>query len=137
VTRSTEGFCEIEHTADWELEVWGPDVEALFNQAALGMFSLLGVRLAAGRRNRRSMVLEAPDSETLLVDFLNELLFLADTEGFAPDRMDLTIRGGHLDAVIEGAPIAGRSKEIKAATFAGLEIRRGECGFETKVVFDV
>jgi SHS2 domain-containing protein len=137
VTRSSEGFCEIEHTADWELEVWGPDVEALFNQAALGMFSLLGVRLTAGRRNRRSMVLQAPDSETLLVDFLNELLFLADTEGFAPDRMDLTIRGGHLDAVIEGAPIAERSKEIKAATFAGLEIRRGERGFETKVVFDV
>ena len=45
--------------------------------------------------------------------------------------------GGPVDAVIEGAPIAERSKEIKAATFAGLEIRRGERGFETKVVFDV
>ena len=116
MTRSSEGFCEIEHTADWELEVWGPDVEALFNQAALGMFSLLGVRLAAGRRNRRSMVLQAPDSETLLVDFLNELLFLADTDGFAPDRMDLTIRGGHLDALIEGASIAGSSMERRSAS---------------------
>lgn len=137
MTRSTQGFREIEHAADWELEVWGPNLEALFEQAAEGMFSLLGLRLATGRRNRRSLVLEAADFETLLVDFLNELLFLADSDGFGPERFNLEISGGRLAAMIEGAPIAERSKEIKAATFAGLVIRRGEHGLETRVVFDV
>jgi len=137
VTRSTEGYREIEHTADWALEVWGPDLEALFAQAAIGMCSLLGVRLVNGARERRSLDLKAADSETLLVDFLNELLFLVDRENFGPDRIDLEIRDQRLAVVIEGAQIAERGKEIKAATFSGLVIRRGEHGLETRVVFDV
>jgi SHS2 domain-containing protein len=137
VTTSTEGYREIEHTADWALEVWGPDLEALFVQAALGMCSLLGVRLVNGPRERLSLDLKAADSETLLVDFLNELLFLVDRENFGPDRIDLEIRDQRLAMVIDGAQIAERGKEIKAATFAGLVIRRGEHGLETRVVFDV
>lgn len=137
VTRSTEGYREIEHTADWALEVWAPNLEGLFIQAALGMCSLLGLKLVTGPRERRLLDLEASDSETLLVGFLNELLFLTDSEGFGPDRFDLEIRSGRLAAVIEGAPIAARSKEIKAATFSDLVILRGQNGLETRVVFDV
>ncbi len=137
VTGPTGGFREIEHTADWELEVWGADREALFVQAAFGMLSLLGLRLEDAPRERRSFELEAPDLETLLVDFLNELLFLADSEGFGPDRLDLSFRNGRLAVALEGAQIAKRSKEIKATTFSKLGIRRTERGLETRIVFDV
>ena len=60
-----------------------------------------------------------------------------DRENFGPDRIDLEIRDQRLAMVIEGAQIAERGKEIKAATFSGLVIRRGEHGLETRVVFDV
>ena len=137
MTRSTTGFREIEHTADWELEVWGPNQEALFEQAALGMCSLLGLRLEEGPRERRTFELEAPDQESLLVNFLNELLFLAENGGFGPDRLDLKVRGGCLTATLEGAPIAEQRKEIKAATYSNLVIRETGRGLETRVVFDV
>ncbi|MFC2053874.1 archease, partial [Chloroflexota bacterium] len=34
--REIAGFREIEHTADWELEVWAPDILELLKQAAIG-----------------------------------------------------------------------------------------------------
>jgi hypothetical protein len=47
------GFREHAHTADWELEVWAPDLATLFVQAALGMYALSGVILQPGRRLRK------------------------------------------------------------------------------------
>ena len=36
------GFREHAHTADWELEVWAPDLPALLEQAAHGMYAISG-----------------------------------------------------------------------------------------------
>ena len=41
------GFREHAHTADWELEVWAPDLPTLLEQAARGMYAISGVQLAA------------------------------------------------------------------------------------------
>jgi SHS2 domain-containing protein len=38
------GYREREHTADWELEVWAPDLPRLLEQAARGMYRLAGLR---------------------------------------------------------------------------------------------
>ena len=63
--RSNAGFEEIEHTADWALKVWAPDLPALFEQAALGMDSLSGVKLDGQSSLDRRLELEAPDAETV------------------------------------------------------------------------
>jgi len=137
MTGPAEGSRELEHTADWEIEVWGPDLSSLFQQAALGMYALLGLRLAEGPRKRRDLELEAPDAESLLVEFLNELLFLAESEGLGFDSFELSVESGRLGASLEGAPITVRRKEIKAVTYSRLEIRESERGLTTRVVFDV
>lgn len=137
MTGPAEGSRELEHTADWELEVWGPDLRALLRQAALGMYALLGLRLAVGPRKRRDLEFEAPDAESLLVEFLNELIFLAESEGLGFDSFELKIHGNRLEATLEGAPITVRRKEIKAVTYSRLEIRESERGLTTRVVFDV
>jgi len=137
VTRPAEGYREIEHTADWELEVWGPDLSSLLQQAALGMYGLLGLRLAEQPRERRDFELEAHDAESLLVEFLNELLFLAESEDLGFDGFELRILGNRLEATLQGAPIAARRKEIKAVTYSRLEIRETAGGLTTRVVFDV
>lgn len=137
MTHPAEGFREIEHTADWELEVWGTDLPALFRQAALGMYSLLGVGLADGPRERRDLQLEASDSESLLVEFLGELLFLVETQGVGFDRIEIHMDGQRLQATLEGAAIATQRKEIKAVTFHRLVVRETVDGFSTRVVFDV
>ncbi len=131
------GYREIEHAADWELEVWGPDMETLLVQAARGMYGLMGVNLVSGGRIERRLELEADGPEDLLVDFLGELLYLLESEGIAFNELSLKVDGRRLRALLEGGPIAARGKEIKAVTYHRLEVQRGDCGLQTRVVFDV
>jgi SHS2 domain-containing protein len=131
------GYREIEHTADWELEVWAPDLAALLEQAARGMYALTGARLGAGPRVQRTLQLEASDPESLLVGFLSELLYLGESEGTSFDSFDLRLEGYRLEANVSGAPLVGMSKEIKAVTYHNLQVQSGEDGVQARIVFDV
>jgi len=137
VTPEPTGHRELEHTADWELEVWAPDLPSLLAEAARGMYRLMGVALAAKPRRRRRLELDAGDREALLVEFLGELLYLGEAEDLAFDAFELSLAAGRLTAELEGAPIRSRTKEIKAVTYHRLEVRDGPRGLETRVVFDV
>jgi SHS2 domain-containing protein len=131
------GFREIAHTADWELEVWAPDLPALLEQAARGMYALSGARLRRGERAQRHLELGFQDGEAALVQFLNELLFLGEQEGLAFDSFDLRLEDAALHASLEGAPLVGLDKEIKAVTYHRLCIQTGPDGLRTRIVFDV
>ena len=141
------GFREHAHTADWELEVWAPHLPGLLNQAALGMQTLCGMRLEDRPRQVRTMHLDGLDPESLLVRFLSELLWLAEQEGLGFDSFEMVLgeQGDpvdrqqplHLEVRMEGAPIAGLDKEIKAVTYHNLEVRQTGNGLEANIVFDV
>jgi RNA-splicing ligase RtcB len=44
-------YRELEHTADWALQVWSPTLEGLFTEAAKGMYTLSGARPYGQSRN--------------------------------------------------------------------------------------
>jgi len=132
-----QGHRELEHTADWALQVWAPDMATVLAEAARGMYRLMAVVLDEGPRQRRRLELEAADRESLLVEFLAELLYLAESEGLAFDVLELDVAGNRLAASLEGAPIGSQSKEIKAVTYHRLQVRDTKRGIETCIVFDV
>lgn len=131
------GFREVEHTADWELEVWAPDFASLLEQSARGMYKLAGVRLLPEPRLTEELRLHAEDRESMLVDFLSELLFLGEVnhEGF--DQYDLQLDDKVLSARLGGARIAEQAKEIKAVTYHKLKIEKTDAGLQVNIVFDV
>jgi SHS2 domain-containing protein len=131
------GHRELEHTADWELEVWGPNMSALIAEAARGMYGLMGVEISKDARCHRQIELAADDREQLLVSFLGELLFLAESENLAFDGFLLRVDGTMLLARLEGGSIVKCTKEIKAVTFHRLEISETGRGLETSIIFDV
>jgi len=131
------GFREIAHTADWELQIWAPDLSSLLEQAARGMYVLAGTRLSTGPRLGRKIDLQTADRESLLVGFLAELLYLGEVEGLGFDTFDLTLEKDVLHARLNGAPVESQIKEIKAVTYHNLNIRETERGFEANIVFDV
>ena len=131
-------FEEIEHTADWAYRVRGENLAELFIQAALGLYSLVGMQLASGERITRSLQLEGIDRESLLVAWLNELLFFHESEGLGFDRLEIQ----HLDktsiqAKVTGAPTQQWLKDIKAVTYHNLAIRETQSGLEVTLVLDV
>lgn len=135
--KGSAGFEELPHTADWALRVWAPSLEALLEQAARGMYALSGIEIVAQPELSRALEFSAADAETLLVDFLGELLYIAESERVAFNRFDITVAALHSRAVLEGGPILTWKKEIKAVTYSDLAIRPTEAGLEVEIVFDV
>ena len=136
----TAGFEEVPHTADLELHVWGEDMTTLFRQAASGMFQLLDVKEdPRGEQTiRRDLSLQAMDEEGLLVQLLEELLYLAVEKGLAFRIDSLTISPDMtLQASLTGREIEGFRRDIKAVTYHNLEIRSTEDGLEVDIVFDI
>ena len=131
------GFRELEHTADWELEAWAPDLPALLEQSARGMYALAGASLQASPRLDRRFDLPIKDPESLLVTFLGELLYLGEQDGLAFDSFNLYIEGRLLHARLGGAQLVSIDKEIKAVTYHNLAIQKTFRGLEVKIVFDV
>ncbi len=131
------GYREVEHTADWELEVWADDLPGLLEQAARGMYALMRTRLEPAPHITRALDLPAGDPERLLVAFLSELLWLAERDGLGFDQFDLQLTQDFLHAHLQGGRMIEQSKEIKAVTFHNLAIRRKPGGLEVNIVFDV
>jgi SHS2 domain-containing protein len=131
------GYREVEHTADWELEVWAPDFPILLEQAARGMYALSGVELLISQRITRNLSLIISDLESALVEFLNELIWYGEDEQLGFDQFQITILEDRLSARLTGAPIDHQMKEIKAVTFHNLRINRTDSGFKVNIVFDV
>lgn len=131
-------YCEVEHTADRALRVWGHELEDLFAGAAKGMYSLMADLEGLVATDWREIRLETWDPPSLLVDWLNELLFLTEMEGlvFVDSRIEsldetvLVARAGGIAAPITKA-------HIKAATFHDLEFVRDGPGWSTVITLDV
>ena len=134
-------FEEIEHTADWAIRVRGGDLRELFAGAARGMFSLLADLDAIAPTRELELDLHAIDVETLLVDWLNELLYQAEEKRLVFKEFTIlelaNHTGAHVRATVTGGPPRELHKTIKAATFSGLAIQRDDTGYWTEIVFDV
>ena len=132
------GFREREHTADWALEVWAPDFPELLRQAALGLEALSGITVdETAQPDRRRVSIPADDPETALVEWLNELLFLRDTQARWYRPVALTWDGQTVQGEMVGFPLKSVDKEVKAATYHNLRVRRTPQGWQAVVVLDV
>ena len=135
--RPQSGYEEVEHTADWSLRVWAADFAGLLEQGARGMYHLLGIQQAQQPLTSRKLELQAPDAETLMVDFLSELLYVAEEKGFAFHHFSLRVADTRLEAELEGSPIESQTKEIKAVTYHRMTIQQGEEQLTTETMIDV
>ncbi len=132
------GFEELDHTADWALSVRGRDLAELLVNAAHGMMELAGVQTASGSGTGRTLELTSLDRESLLVDWLHELLLALELRGVAFKDIRLVITGERgLTATFQEVPLTSMAKPIKAVTYNDLHIEESPLGLSATVVFDV
>ena len=126
----------VEHTAELELRIDAPTQAALFADA-LDAFEELGRDEARGAQARHDVVVTAADPAVRLADWLEELVFLAETEGFVPERLvSLDLADDGLRSRIEGR--RGRPAHlVKAVTYHDLAVEEREDGWHARVVLDV
>ncbi len=101
------------------------------------MYELSQLEIAKSPRITREFSFPSRDTETLVVDFLSELLFVAEDEQLAFDTFYLSEEENILNAKLEGSDILTREKEIKAVTFHNMNVERNGHDLQVEVVFDV
>ena len=131
------------HTADVGLTARGRSLPGLFDAAGRGLMALLVDPATAHPGGIRERIrAEAPDRETLLVNWLNQILFLFSVQQMVFCRFHIrTLTDTFIEAEGEGELFdPGRHavlREVKAATFRELDIKESSGIWQTKVVFDV
>ncbi len=130
-------FEEVEHTADAALRIYGQDLGELFANAAYGMFTLMANWEDIPSSREHEISLRAIDNETLLVDWLSELLYLHEMEGIVYTAFEiLDISPTRLQAIARGTERWNHLTAIKAVTFNNLHIEKTPEGYTATIVFD-
>ncbi len=131
------GYEEVSHTADWSVKVWATNLPELFSECMIAMLQMMKVEYLPGQSVGQIIDLQAPDDESLLVAFLNEILFMIETRMMVPVKTDISILGDTFHGVFHCMFLREMKKEIKAVTFHNLKIeKKGEL-LEVVLVFDV
>jgi SHS2 domain-containing protein len=130
----------VDHTAELELRIDAAGEADVFVEAAAALAELLEepeTGSASQELVRREVVLEAPDRARLLADWLEELVFLAETEELVPQQVrEIQVSEHRLRAVLEAR--IGRPRHlVKAVTYHRLAFEPRDGGWRATVVLDV
>jgi SHS2 domain-containing protein len=128
----------VEHTAELKLEIDASTLEELFADALDAFEELVGGDPAGEPARHEVFVLaEGPDPASLLVEWIEELVFLAETEDFVPERL-VSLQLGDSELRAEVAGRRGRPAHlVKAVTHHDLSVEEREDGWHAGVVLDV
>jgi SHS2 domain-containing protein len=131
-----------EHEADVGLLLEGADGPDLFAAAGLALFDLVCDLRSVEERERYELAGEADGVEALLVDWLNDLVYLFEARGVVCRRFAFaswTETSYAAEAFGEPADESRHATRdlVKAATYHGLVVRRTEEGLEARVILDV
>jgi SHS2 domain-containing protein len=131
----------LDHTADTGIIAYGDDLKEAFENAALGMFSLITDLTSIENDQTRKIDINSPDRDGLLVSWLNELIYLFDVENIIFSKFDIIhLDENALSAIVYGEKVDLSRHEIrtgiKAATYHMLKIDKNSL-FRVQVIFDI
>ena len=131
-----------EHTADIGLHAYGETLPALFINAARGMESLLVPPEQVRVVTSREITVKGHDLISLLIAWLNELIFLFDTEYLLFRDFEIaTLTDTTLTGIARGEPYDDQRHElssaIKAATWHEAAVTQDNEGYQARIIFDL
>ncbi len=135
-------FEVLDISGDVGLRVFGNNLEELFTNASIGFYSL--ITDLDGIKESQTIAIKATGEslESLLVAWLNELVYYFDAEGF----IGKVIKINNLDEDYIKAEVTGeefdldrheRGLLIKAATYHNLKIEKKDGMWTSEVIFDI
>ena len=126
----------VDHTAELELRLEAGTREGVLSEAVAALGELLGGS-GGGAIVRREVSASATDDAALLAAWLDELVFLAETEGFVPERADGLRVAGHAARGSVAGRLGSPPHLVKGVTYNHLELRFDGEGWQGRVVLDV
>ncbi|MCX7913307.1 MAG: archease [Thermodesulfovibrionales bacterium] len=132
----------IDISGDVGLEASGKSLKEAFINIGLGMYSLLTDLQKIECKQELTIKVSAETVESLLINFLNELIFHFDAYSFIGSKIEVTdFSNNHIDAKIYGDYFDpskhSRGLLIKAATYHNLSITKVDDLYNVIVIFDI
>jgi SHS2 domain-containing protein len=149
--RAVKGKFEFyEHTADVKFRAYGKDLNELFSNCALAMTASLIDPKAIKKVETNKIKNHAKDLQRLLYDFLEEFLFLTDTQGFMLsevtkiniEEFEIPKKDGTkftltAEVIGDNAEKYDFSGDIKSITYHEMFIKKEKGKYTAQVVVDV
>jgi SHS2 domain-containing protein len=144
ISPMNQKFRYLEHTADAKFEAYGRTLEEAFANAALATASLMWDTASVEKKVRHPVSLRGRDLEQLLVHFLQEIIYLLETQHFFLASADgVRIEKDHvgyaLGAVLRGDTDPAKYQvygEVKAITYNEMKIQK-KGHYTVQVVVDL
>jgi len=140
MAKSKDKFKFLEHTADIEFQAFGKTKEKLFENSALAMAEAMSSERCRPTIKKKIKV-SGKDNESLMYNFLEELLFLFDSEHFYLGNAKVKINNNELVAELEGdkAENYDITIDIKAVTYNDMFVKEDKENKQwiSQVVLDV
>jgi SHS2 domain-containing protein len=134
----------LNHTADLKVRAYGKSLEEAFINAAVGGFDFLVDTKSIAKKIEKKIRIQSKSKESLLFDFLAELLFLVDADGFLfAGAKDLKIKKETRGLVLECTVLGDNYRnyvtkgDIKAITYSEMKINEKSGMFVIDVVYDI
>lgn len=129
----------LEHTADAMVEVYGSSLSERFGNAAYALFDQMTDASKVRPKGELRIKLSADSREQLLVDFLQELLYVNDTEDLVLSEFEVQTDGKNLEAIVRGEKFDEKRHTkrsvVKGVTYHGLEF--DDAKGRLTILFDV
>ena len=120
----------LEHTADLKFQAFGNNLNQAFENAAKAMFNAMVPIKQIAPKIEKTINITAESEESLLFDWLSELLRLHDTNDLLFSKFKVNINKLQLKAKIKGEKLNKNKHEpelmIKAMTYNELKIEKGK-----------
>lgn len=132
----------IEHPSDVGFEAYGATLEELFANAALAMYSFMTDVDAIAETEESAVAVQAEDLYSLMFDWLDELLFLFESESLVMKRFDISVNESEfsIQGTCSGGTFDPEKHEsgiiIKAVTYNMMEVKQNDT-WHARVVLDV
>lgn len=137
-------FEYLEHTADAKFRAYGKTLEEAFSSVALAFFNLLIDTNTVRPVITKQITAKSRSKESLLFDFVDELVFLLSAEGFLLSsvqslKIDQTNDGFQLTATLVGDDHKNYDThgDVKAATYNDMLIQEKPGQVMIQMVVDV
>ncbi|MHA1557545.1 MAG: archease, partial [Candidatus Heimdallarchaeota archaeon] len=120
-----------DHTADTIVHAKGADLKEAFEQAALGTYQVMTDISLIEHKITKEVSIKSEDEKSLLFDWIDQLIFLFDTEFFVSNKISIqefSKSNDHflLKATLEGEEFDinkhSQKSEVKAMTYSFMEV---------------
>jgi len=130
----------LEHKADLKIRAFGKTKEELFLNMMIGMNENMKPEIKKPiEKTKREIKIESPDLDSLLVDFLSEVLYLIQVNKEIYNNIEFKkFTDTEIEAELFGQKAERFGEDIKAVTYHQLDVCQTKGGtWEARVLFDI